>query len=312
MTPDLQSVLFPEGPQAADIATLATVLFAIAAIVLVVVIAAVAIAVWGSSRLRARLANDMAVNIGGIVFPVVVLSALLGYGIWTTRAAMTPADSGDTFNVAVVGKQWWWAVKYTAPDGTTISSANEVRIPVGHGVTFTLTSMDVIHSFWIPSLGGKVDMIPGRSNRLRLAAERAGIYRGMCAEYCGGAHALMAFSVVAMEEPDFVAWLAAEAAPAREPISAMAIEGRDVFLSAGCGACHTIRGTVAAGTIGPDLTHLGGRRSVGVDTLPMNAANVARFIADGQHIKPNNLMPPFRIFSNDELAALSLYLVGLE
>jgi cytochrome c oxidase subunit 2 len=178
-------------------------------------------------------------------------------------------------------------------------------------VEFTLKSADVIHSFWLPSLGGKVDMIPGRVTRLRLMADRPGIFRGQCAEYCGGPHALMALEVVAMPAREFEEWLAWQASPAIEPADASARSGAALFVASGCGACHAIRGTPAAGVIGPDLTHIGARRSVGVDTLPMTQANVKRFIVDGQHIKPGNDMPPFRIFSEEQLEALSAYLVGL-
>jgi cytochrome c oxidase subunit 2 len=203
-------------------------------------------------------------------------------------------------------------VSYAGADGRSVASANEIRIPAGRAVDFTLRSADVIHSFWVPSLGGKVDMIPGRTTHLRLGADRPGVFRGQCAEYCGGPHALMALEVVAMPAPEFDAWLAAQARPAAEPATDEARRGRALFRAAGCGGCHAIRGTEAEGTLGPDLTHLGGRRSVGVDTLPMNPANLAQFIADGQHIKPGNRMPPFRIFTAEELNALATYLVGLK
>jgi cytochrome c oxidase subunit 2 len=195
--------------------------------------------------------------------------------------------------------------------GTTVDSANEIRIPSGRSVIFTLGSADVIHSFWVPNLGGKLDMIPGRTAQLRLRADQPGVFRGQCAEYCGGPHALMALEVVALSESDFETWLEDQAKPAIEPTSSEARRGRDLFLSAGCGACHTVRGTPAAGNVGPDLTHLASRRSVGLDTLPMTEANIRRFIVDGQHIKPGNLMPPFRIFTDVDLDAITTYLAGL-
>jgi cytochrome c oxidase subunit 2 len=135
--------------------------------------------------------------------------------------------------------------------------------------------------------------------------------RGQCAEYCGGPHALMALSVVVMPPSEFDRWLAAEADPAVEPSGPPAQRGRELFLAAGCGGCHTIRGTPASGTIGPDLTHLASRHAVGVDTAAMGQANIARFIREGQHVKPGNLMPPFRIFAPDELDAIAAYLAGL-
>jgi cytochrome c oxidase subunit 2 len=310
---EAQSALVPHGPDAERIATLAWTLFGLCGAVLVLVLLALWIALRGAGRVRAWLASERAVEIGGIAFPVVVLAGLLVYGIWTTQAAFVAPEQDGALSISVSGEQWWWRIGYERPvGGGTIASANEVRIPVGRDVVFTLTAADVIHSFWIPSLGGKVDMIPGTTNRLRLSADRVGVYRGQCAEYCGGPHALMAFHVVAMPEAEFDAWLDAEAGPAAPPANDEAVRGQALFVSAGCGACHTVRGTEAEGTIGPDLTHLGSRRSVGIDTLPMTAENVARFIADGQHIKPNNRMPPFRIFSEAELGAVAAYLAGLE
>jgi cytochrome c oxidase subunit 2 len=144
-----------------------------------------------------------------------------------------------------------------------------------------------------------------------LKAEHAGIFRGQCAEYCGGPHALMAFEVVAMQPDEFDAWLEQQAAPSVAPTTDGGRRGRELFLAAGCGSCHTVRGTTATGTIGPDLTHLGSRGSVGIDTAAMTDDNVARFIRDGQHVKPGNLMPPFRIFAPADLVAVSAYLTGL-
>jgi cytochrome c oxidase subunit 2 len=305
-----QSVLDPNGPQANQIAQVSWLLFAAGTAILLVVVLAVFLAIRGPARLRALLASAHTVVWAGIVFPVVTLSALLGHGIWLTRAATGAPDDADALGIAVAGEQWWWRVGY--PNGDrTIATANEIRIPAGRTILFTLTSADVIHSFWVPSLGGKVDMIPGRATQLRLRADRPGIFRGQCAEYCGGPHALMALEIVAQPPAEFDAWMAGQARPAVEPGSAIAQRGRDLFLAAGCGACHAIRGTPAAGTIGPDLTHLASRRSVGAGTLATTRASIKQFIAHGQHIKPGNLMPPFRIFADADLDAMASYLAGL-
>jgi cytochrome c oxidase subunit 2 len=304
---DNQSVLAPAAPGAAQIAQLSWVLFAFGTAVLIVVLGALWLAIQGSEALRALLAGNGAVVVGGIIFPAITLSALLGYGLWLTRAHMSTTGQGDVQRIEVIGEQWWWRVIYTGANGQATPTANEIRVPVGRQIEFTLKSADVIHSFWVPSLGGKVDMIPGRTTHLRVVPEREGVFRGACAEYCGGPHALMAIEAVAMSPADFEAWLASQAAPAPD----VAGRGRELFLAAGCGGCHAIRGTLAGGTIGPDLTHIGSRRSVGLDTLPLTNANLARFIADGQHVKPGNLMPPFRIFSEDELDAIAAYLAGL-
>jgi cytochrome c oxidase subunit II len=308
---DAQSVLAPQGPQAMQIAQLAWLLFAVGAAVLLVVVIALYLAMRGSAAVRSRMAREGTVVAAGIAFPATVLTGLLGYGVWLTRASIPALEERDLTRIEVIGEQWRWRIVYSGTGEARIVSANEIRIPVGRAVELTLKSADVIHSFWIPTLGGKVDMIPGRTTRLRMQADRPGIFRGQCAEYCGGAHALMAIEAIAMHEREFEAWLESEAAPAAEPTTDAGQQGKVLFLAAGCGACHAVRGTEAAGMVGPDLTHIGARRSVGVDTLPMTQANLVRFVVDGQHVKPGNNMPPFRIFSAAELDALAAYLLGL-
>jgi cytochrome c oxidase subunit 2 len=247
-----------------------------------------------------------------LVFPIVTLTALLAYGLTVTGAALHPPALGAPLRVSVVGEQWWWRVVYHDSDGTRIESANELRIPVDRPVEIELSSADVIHSFWVPKLAGKLDMIPGRTTKLRLAATSPGVSRGQCAEYCGGAHALMAFYVVALPQPEFESWLAREAEPAVAATDAETMMGAMLFMSHGCGSCHRVRGTGAVGTIGPDLTHVGSRMSLAAAALPNDAAAFARWITDNQHIKPKNRMPPFRIFSETELNALSVYLANLK
>lgn len=309
---DAQSVLAPGGIQAGQIADLAWLLFGFGTLVLVIVVAAVWLAIRGSSRIRRILAQENTVIVLGMVFPAVTLTLLLGYGVWLMRPHLDLARDRNAVGIEVVGEQWWWRVTYSAADGTRIASANEIRIPVGKPVTFTLKAADVIHSFWVPSLGGKVDMIPGRTTQLRLSADRPGVYRGQCAEYCGGPHALMAFEVVAMPASDYAVWLERAAAPAITPASETALRGESLFLATGCGACHTVRGTSAAGTLGPDLTHIGARRSVGIDTLPLTRENLMRFITDGQHVKPGNLMPEFRVLEPPQIDAIASYLLSLK
>ena len=306
-----QSALDPKGPEAYQLAQLACLLFAFGTVVLLLVMFAILLAIRGGTGTRALLAAPGTVVWCGVVFPAVTLTALLACGVWLTRASIGSSGDADAVHIEVVGEQWWWRVAYRQSDGPPIATANEIRIPVGKPIVFTLRSADVIHSFWVPNLGGKVDMIPGRANRLSFTAERPGIYRGVCAEFCGDQHARMAFEVVAVPPHEFDAWLQEQGRPAAEATSEAARRGRDIFLGAGCGACHTVRGTSAAGVLGPDLTHLGARRSVGVDTLAATQANIARFISEGQHIKPGNLMPPFRIFPAGDLDAVAAYLAGL-
>ncbi|MBM3597453.1 MAG: c-type cytochrome [Alphaproteobacteria bacterium] len=305
-----QSALAPRGSDAAWIADLAWLLFGGGGVVLAMVIAALVLSIRGPPAIRARLARPATMVAAGLFFPIVVLSSLLAYSLWLTGLTLPVADTGHVLRIEVTGEQWWWRVDYVRPDGSRVASANELHIPVGQRIDIVLRSADVIHSFWVPRLGGKVDMIPGRTTRLQLHAEEAGVYRGQCAEYCGGAHALMAIEVVAVPATAFEAWLARQAEPAVVPASERGRRGQDLFIAAGCGACHAVRDTSAA-VIGPDLTHFGSRRSIGGAMLPMSEQNAARFIADGQYVKPGNRMPPFRIFSDDELAALSAFLVAL-
>ncbi len=202
---------------------------------------------------------------------------------------VAPAPEGS-LKIVVSGEQWWWRVRYLPPGGEAIVLANEIRLPVGEPVEFRLESPDVIHSFWIPSLGGKMDMIPGRLTRLALEPTRTGVFRGVCAEYCGTSHALMSFYVVVMEKEEFDRWLAHQAAPAEPPAEPLAARGQELFLANGCGACHTVRGTPADGVIGPDLTHVGSRLSLAAGILPNEPDAFQRWIAahgDAQAGRPH-------------------------
>ena len=219
------SALAAHGEAASQIAALTWVLFALAGFVFALVAAATWIALAGPPRFRAMLASRQTIVIAGFVFPVVVLTVLLFTGLRLT-AALT-SDAANPLKILVRGEQWWWRVSYTLPDGGRFESANEIRIPVGRAVQFELTSADVIHSFWIPSLAGKMDMIPGRVTSLRLSAERPGIYRGICAEYCGGPHAWMALSVIAVPQAEFDDWLSKATQP--PSLSDVATPGRRAF-----------------------------------------------------------------------------------
>jgi cytochrome c oxidase subunit 2 len=241
----------------------------------------------------------------------VVLSALLVYGL-ALAGSLVSAPAAAPLRIAVVGERWWWRVDYLAEDGGAIQSANEIRIPMGRPVEFILTSPNVIHSFWVPNLGGKLDMIPGRENRFVLRAEREGIYRGQCAEYCGGQHALMAFSVIAETPAAFEAWIARRMESPPLPADATLQRGLEVFMTSGCGACHTIRGTDAAGVVGPDLTDVGGRLTLAAGTLPNDIGSLMRWIAHAQDVKPGSLMPSFGMLAEDDLSALAAYLESLK
>jgi cytochrome c oxidase subunit 2 len=298
----IQSALNPQGPDAAVIAEISWVLFAGGAIIFAAVMALAAYAVFARRENASRLSPRLLVVGGGIVFPAVTLFALLVYSL-ARAAALHPAED-TALRIEVVGEQWWWRVHYLDAEGRRdFATANEIRVPVGRPVELLLTSGDVVHSFWVPVLAGKLDMIPGRTNRLRVRAERAGEFRGQCAEYCGGPHAFMALFFVAEAPASFERWAQSQRGEALE---------RNPLFEAQCGACHTVRGTPAAGTLGPDLTHVGGRISIGAGLLPNNAGALAGWIASSQHLKPGNLMPPFQHFSGAELRALAAYLEGLK
>jgi cytochrome c oxidase subunit II len=305
-----QSTLVVGGQSASAIATLSWVMFIGAAVILLLVVAFAALAIFGGER-RAWIANRRFVIGFGIAFPAVTLSILLVYGLITSRQmlALGPPD----LRIEVVGEQWWWRINYLNADGqTTLTSANEIRVPAGRVVEFVLTTPNVIHSFWVPALGGKLDMIPGRANKYRLVADRPGVYRGQCAEYCGAQHALMAFYVVAMAEPEFDLWYARQVEAAPEPNVAFLKRGKSLFLQSGCGACHVVRGTPANGSIGPDLTHVGSRLSLAAGSYPNNVGTLAGWISSSQHLKPGNHMPSFGIFRGEELRAIAEYLESLK
>lgn len=301
-------VLDPAGPFAGPVTTVAWVLFAMGAIVLAVVLAATAAALFGPRAWRARLGGERLVWIGGFAFPVVVLTGLLIYGLTLTRD-LTGAPAPDETRIRVTGEMWWWRVAYLDPAGReAFQDANEIHIPAGRPVVLELEAADVIHSLWIPRLAGKLDMIPGRRNILRLQADRPGVYAAQCAEFCGGPHALMGLVVVAHESRAWASWRARQALPA----TASATRGSQVFAAAGCGACHTIRGTDANGIAGPDLTHVGARRTLGAGILPNHQGTLAAWIADSQAIKPGNRMPAYPVLTGTDLRAVAAYLESLK
>jgi cytochrome c oxidase subunit 2 len=248
---------------------------------------------------------------GGVALPVVVLAGTLSYGL-ALLPSLLPSPNDGGLEIEVTGEQWWWRVRYLPEAGSPVDVANEIRLPAGEPVTLTLLSDNVIHSFWIPALGGKADMIPGHRVRLTLEPTKPGVYRGVCAEYCGTSHALMAFPVVVHERAEFDAWLARQRAPAADLLGQSATAGADAFLRNGCGACHAVRGTPARGTVGPDLTHVGGRLSLAAGTLPNDAAAFSRWIAVTHELKPGAHMPAFGMLPSQELDVLAAYLEALQ
>lgn len=295
------------GPFAAPLVSTSWMLFAMGGAVFLIVLLALGVALFGGPRLRALVGQRRLIIIGGLAFPIVVLSAVLIYGLTLTARLSDPPGAGE-LRVRVVGEMWWWRVLYFEGDRVAFETANEIVIPAGRPVTFELESADVIHSFWVPQLGAKLDMIPGRRNLLRLQADAPGIYRGQCTEFCGAAHALMAFEVIAVSETAFATWRAAQAQPAL----AEASRGRAVFASVGCGACHSVRGTEANGRMGPDLTHLASRRTLAAGILPNDRQTLERWIDNPDALKPGVRMPAYERLADADRAALTLYLESLQ
>ncbi len=257
-----------------------------------------------------RLVSWMIIG-GGTVVPSVVLGFLLAFGLTMLPDMLAPALEGS-LRVKVTGEQWWWRIEYESVPGEAVVLANEIRLPVGEPVEIQLESSDVVHSFWIPSLGGKMDMIPGRRTRLKLEPTRTGSYRGACAEYCGGSHAWMLLDVVVSSKEDFDQWLDQQRQPAKAPTEPVALSGRSLFLASGCGACHTVRGTSAEGKTGPDLTHVGGRLRLGAGVLGNEVGDFARWIEEARAVKPDVHMPSFRMLGQKEIREMAAYLDGLE
>ena len=300
-----QSTLAPHSKASGEITTLWWSMMIGAWIVFGVVVMLLAVAFLrrrGEERPRDDSRTKRLILIGGGAAPVVVLSVLFAFALRTMPATSAPKGKA-ALTVEVIGHQWWWEVRYPGTDAVT---ANELHLPARTDVRLEVRTADVIHSFWLPELNRKIDMIPGRTNSILLRADRVGTYRGQCAEFCGLQHANMAFFVFAEPPARFRAWLARESKPA-----AVHGNGEAAFVGVGCGACHTIRGTPAKGDVGPDLTHLASRTSLAALTIPNKQGYLAAWIADPQHVKPGNHMPDLDL-KGPEVQAVVAYLERLK
>jgi cytochrome c oxidase subunit 2 len=291
-------------------------MYVIAALAFVVVVAALLAAVFRPRReavgadapgAERRMAMAVAIAVGGTVATLVAV-LFLSFGTGRRLAATPPSDA---LQIRVTGRQWWWEVEYRdSVPNRWATTANEIHVPVGRPVVFELRGGDVIHSFWVPSLGVKRDMIPGQETSVWFRADSAGVYRGLCAEFCGYQHARMAFLVVAEPPEEFAAWLDRQRDTARTPADSLARRGQEVFLASSCVMCHAIGGTPAGSRVGPSLTHVAGRRTLAAGTLPNTRGHLAGWIIDPQQIKPGARMPPNAIRPQD-LQALLAYLETL-
>lgn len=292
----------PAGRGASEIADLWWLMFWLSLIPIAIVLAAIA---WimirrrrGNVTTRAETKPDerpdrRTILIGGIILPIVLLVPV---AVFTVATAKDREADGEALEIELTGRQFWWDVRYPAPGQNALGrdsfrSANEIHVPVGRPVELIAESADVIHSFWVPQLDGKIDLIPGRENRLRIEASEPGTYEGRCAEFCGLGHTMMRIRVIAHSEEEFEQWRTREAGPALVDLDA---EGRELF-SDRCGPCHVLRGQierpVAQGTLGPDLTHVGSRDFLAAGAIPNTREGRARWITDPQGVKPGNLMP---------------------
>jgi cytochrome c oxidase subunit 2 len=309
----VQSALDAAGSDAQYLETLSWTLFAGGTAIFLLVTVLLLYALFAPPERRRWLGTRRTIVIGGLVFPIVTLTAILTYGLVLLRVT-NAAGAGEPLRIEVVGEQYWWRVHYPA-DGPApaFTTANEIQVPVGRPVEVAVTSTDVIHSFWIPNFAGKIDMIPGRVNVLRFQVDRAGAYRGQCTEFCGDQHARMAFDVVALDPTAFAAWRDGQSRPAARDVATPLLEkGRLLFARGGCGNCHAVRGTDFSGQLGPDLTHVGSRRSIGAAQFPNNAGTLAGWIADTQHLKGGVRMPSYGSLSGEELRAVAGYLESLK
>jgi cytochrome c oxidase subunit II len=300
------SALDPHGSEARDLANVWWIIFAIAIGVYLVVGGLIVFSLVRGRRQDPADASTKYDNrfiwIGGVIVPSLILLFMAFLTVHTGGALRAP--SRGELHVEVTGEDWWWAVRYP---GTSVVTANEIHLPVGQPISIGLESDNVIHSFWVPQLAGKEDLIPGQRNTLRFTIQRAGTYRGQCAEYCGIQHARMGLRVVAQSPGNYAKWLAHEQQLQSLPSSDLEARGELAFTTNACAGCHTIRGTDANGRKGPDLTDVGGRATLGAETLLNTKKNMDAWITNPGHFKPGVLMPPATISPSD-IAAIVSYL----
>jgi cytochrome c oxidase subunit 2 len=317
----VQPMLAPGGPQARSIAHLGWfVLITFCAVTVVMWV----LIVWVAARRRGTLAEHAPhdagadkswIVVGGFLIPATILCVIF-VSTLNTMKAFPMGDHEQHAGppaVTITAHQWWWEIEYQIGGvAQHVVDASELHIPAGRPVDIELRTHDVIHSFWVPRLHGKVDMVPGFPNRIRIQADETGLYRGECGEYCGPQHAHMILLVDVQPQADFDAWLGRARQPAAPPADSFAARGQQVFMTSACVLCHSIRGTDAHGLVGPDLTHLASRKGLAANAFPNSTAYLAAWVTHAQTMKPNAQMPDITAFSGDDLRALVAYLEGLK
>jgi cytochrome c oxidase subunit 2 len=307
----LQSVLHSASTQAKEINKLFGI-FTIAAVLLLLFVSSLIIYIC--IRFRDKPGNPIPVQIGKnnriellmFLFPTVMIAIFLVLTIRTINRVMKPARGQP--DVIITGHQWWWEVYYPA---TGVTAANEIHLPVNRNLLIEFHSADVVHDWWVPEFGNKMDVVPGKNNHIWLNITNAGNYVGACSEFCGAEHAWMRIRVFAEEEPAYQTWLDANKKTASIPSDELAMRGMILFQSASCGSCHRISGTFSKANIGPDLSHIFSRTTMLSGMMPMNEKNLHAWISDPQLVKPDSKMPDF-IFSRDSVNAIVHYLTQLK
>ena len=320
----IQNSINPAGPQAENLSRLWWLMFIVCTIVFVLVMIALLLA------LRKRNPEPLAeatpvlelpqdqerrkrnVVLSAVTITVIILWVFLIASYSAGRSMTAELANKNGLSIEVTGHQWWWEVRYQDVDASNIfTTANEIHIPVGVPVTFSLRATDVIHSFWVPNLAGKKDLIPGKINTIWLQADKPGVYRGQCAEYCGLQHAKMALWIVAEPQEQFNAWRQNETQTSVPPASDSQKRGQQVFLSSTCVMCHAINGTTAGSNIGPNLTHIASRNMIAAATMTNTREHLEQWIKDSQQVKPGNKMPQHN-FAEQDLQSLLDYLQNLK
>jgi cytochrome c oxidase subunit II len=316
-----QSTLYSGGPAAHKIAVMQW-----AEVILFLVVTAImwALIVWAAAMRRGSLDEHAPIDegggqgwivFGGMVIPFIVLTVLFVVGL--KLLVSFPIHDGHGANakpdILVIGHQWWWEVHYLSDHPyLEVTTANEIHIPVNQPVTIELETADVIHSFWVPALHGKVDLIPAHPNFIRIEASHAGSFAGQCAVYCGEQHSHMRLLVVAQPRSEYLAWLDGQREPGHTPTSQEAMAGEKIFVTGSCSMCHTVRGTLAGGRVAPDLTHIGSRRLIAANSFPNNNAYLEAWITHAQSLKPGAEMPNLTQFTGQQLRDLVSYLRQLK
>jgi cytochrome c oxidase subunit II len=320
----IQNSINPAGPQADSLSRLWWLMFTVCSIVFVLVMIAVLSALrnrTGEPQFATSTVLELPpeqqrrrrnVIISAVTVTVVILFVFLIVSYSAGRSLTADFAHKNGLSIEVTGHQWWWEVRYTDVDASNIfTTANEIHIPVGVPVHFNLRGADVIHSFWVPNLGGKRDLIPGKNNSAWYQADKPGVYRGQCAEYCGLQHAQMALWVVAEPQEQFNAWRQSQTQTSVTPTTDSQKRGQQVFLQSTCVMCHAINGTTAGSNVGPNLTHIASRNTIGAATLSNTREHLAQWIKDSQSVKPGNKMPQNN-FGEADLQALLDYLQSLK